>query len=318
MKKLSALKRTRTAAKKTKKPTQNISFSQAILLVVVLALTALGACCFYWYNSVFTNTDRVFDDMLNKSMQTTSIYRNVYQESGRNTVEQSIYTGFSPKTVAESTTKLEDNSTRNKTQVTTQTIGTPKEDYIRYTSIDIGGKQLNGLDQVLGVWGTRQSNEETGASVSFLSDALFVVVPFGNLNEQQRAAMTKEIKDTQLYKIKDATTDFSNGRPTAEYTVSINPQSLIKVLVKYIEITGQPTNAQLDAQAYQQAQAIDARFEIDLLSRHLKTVTFEEAGRTETYQGYNVFRTIESPTKTISIDELQQRLQVLEQQQQAQ
>lgn len=315
MKKLSALKRTRSTVKKTKKPAKNISFNQAILLIVVLALATLSVSGFYWYKNVFSDTDRVFDDMLNKSMQTTSIYRNVYQESGRNTIEQSIYTGFSPKTVAESTTKLEDNSTRNKTQVTTQTIGTPKEDFIRYTAIDIGGKQLNGLDQILGVWGSRQSNDETGDSVSFLSDALFVVVPFGNLNEQQRAVMTKEIKDTQLYKIKEAKTDFSSGRPTAEYTVSINPQSLIKVLVKYIEITGQPTNAQLDAQAYQQAQAIDARFEIDLMSRHLKSVTFEDAGRTETYQGYNVFRTVESPTKTISIDELQQRLQVLEQQQ---
>jgi hypothetical protein len=252
--------------------------------------------------------------MVDKSLQTSSVQRTISQESGRSTVDQAVHLGFTPRVVTQSVTDLQETNQTGKTTVTTENIGTDNADYVRYTAIDIGGSKNINTGNVLNVWGKRQGNAQTGQSTSFLSDALFVAVPFGNLNASQREQVKEEINKTKLYDIQEAKVEFVNGRPVANYTLNLEPQALIRVLGKYVQVTGVGRSADLDPAAYEGAAKIPVKLQVDVLSRHLVSSEFAGSGRTEKYTAYNARRDVQIPSQTIGIDELQKRLTVIEQQ----
>jgi len=292
-------------------------FKQAVGLAIVASLALFGASGYYWYKYVFIDTDRILSDMLDKSMQTTSLYRNIAQEGNGSNVDQDIYASFTPQLFAQSQTTLQESSGKGKTSVDTETIGTEKSDYVRYTSIAIANnKAAEGkkYEDIINQWAKRDENLEEGQSLTFLNDSLFVVVPFGNLNSDQRQKVKNEIIKTKLYDVVAVKTHFLNGRPVATYSIKMNPQSLVKVLAKYVEVTGIGKSAQLDPAQYEGAEALGVVMEVDMLSRHVSQVQLTASGRTESYYGYNVSREINLPKQTIPVDELQTRLTKLESQ----
>ncbi len=284
------------------------------LIVATLALFAMSGL--YWYRNVLTNPDRLLGDMLNKSLQTESLFRSVSQGTGRNSVSQDVYVAFSPKTISKSVSELKESSQAGNTTVVTETLGTKTTDFVRYTGIDVQGNNPNqDFKSVLNVWGKKDSDPEQGTRPTFLSEALFLVVPFGNLNPDQRSQLKNEIDRVNLYHYTKSTLDFENGRPIARYDMEIDPQSLITVLRKYVELTGVGNPQDLDPAAYEGAQAVRVEMKVDILSRHLKAVNFTDSDRRETYAGYNVPKEISLPNETITIDELQTKLQAVEPQQ---
>lgn len=298
----------------SKKP----SFAVSIALLVIASIAMLGSSGYYWYTSVLTNPDRILSDMLDKSLQTTSVQRTISQENNQTNVEQDIFLAFTPEVYARSLTNLEETSSIGVSKVTTETIGTADTDYVRYNSIDVATRQntaKQNFDNVLNVWGKREGNPETGQSTSFLNDALFVAVPFGNLNTEQRKELKAEIAKTQLYTIRETKTEFIDARPVITYTMDIKPQALITVLAKYVELTGVGSSAQLDPAQYEGAPSTPIKIQVDLLSRHVNEVSFDSSGRTEFYGAYGGVRDTQYPTETIDVDELQTRLTEVEQKQ---
>lgn len=292
-----------------------LTFKQTVSLLIIAALALFAGSSYYWYKNVLTDPDRILSGMLDKSLQTTSVQRIVSQKGGQSTVNQSVYAAFSPKTVSQSITELEESSAAGKTKVTTETLGTKEVDYVRYKAIEIPSGKTDNLDKILGVWGKKGGDPEAGQSASFLNDALLVAVPFGNLNNGQRNEIKKEINRVKLYDYSKTETEFKNGRPVITYTTSVDPKSLVEVLSKYVEVTNVGTSAALDPANYEGAEKIQVQIEVDVLSRHLRSIKFEGSDRLETYRGYNQKRSVEIPKQTIGVEELQSRLQVLEQQQ---
>jgi hypothetical protein len=290
-----------------------------IILATIILLAASG---YYWYKNIFSDPQRVMSDMLDKSMQTSSIYRGINQNSASSTVNQTVFVGFSPQFVSDQKTFLEENSSVGRTRVSTESIGTPTKDFIQYTNIDVRGSNAasaqSSFADVINKWGKRESNPESGEQAAFLNDALFVVVPFGSLNADQRRQVRTEIAATKLYNVTKSSRATESGRPVMNMTVEVNPQSLVKVLAKYVEVTGVGKEAQLDPSQYEGVPAIQMNMQIDMLSRHLRSLTYSDSQRQETYFGYNAARIISEPNDTISIDELQTRLQKVEQALQAQ
>lgn len=309
---------TRSGAKikntNTQKSGTKLSFGQSIFLMVAAGIGLLGVSGWYWYQSVFTDPQRIISDMLDKSMQTSSVYRTVTQVGDDNRVNQLVYLQFTPDTTAQSITKLEEQGSDGAvTSVTTETIGTANADFVRYSAVNISGKNAGqNFESVLNTWGKRENDPETGQQVSFLNDALFVVVPFGNLNSQQRSELKQEIRDVKLYEKSQFTTDFSNGRPTASYDVSLEPRALVQVLAKYVKLTGAGAIAELNPEQYEGAPPIQVKLEIDMLSRHINSIAFSGSGRLETYKGYNAKREVSLPAQSISVNELQERLNKVE------
>lgn len=304
-----------SAASATAPTARGLSFGQSIFLLVLLTLGLLAITGRYWYQNVFTNPDRVMSDVLDKSLQTTSVYRTVEQKGNQNQIEQSLYLSFSPKVAAQSVTHLEERGAAGNSSVVTQTIGTTDTDYVRYESIDVSSRNTpkQNFDNIVNVWGKRQQSAESAQPVSFLNDALFVAVPFGNLDTNQRQQIKDEITKVDLYKTTKTETQVINGRPTMTYSVSISPKALVQVLAKYVAVTGVGSAQELDPDQYEGTQATDITIQVDLLSRHINKIEFGDSGRTETYGGYNLERNVDLPTETIEIDELQRRLSEIEQ-----
>lgn len=291
-----------------------LTFSQGVILLVIATIALFGVSGYYWYKAVLTDPERLLSDMVDKSLQTSGMYRTVTQESSQSNMSQATYTGFSPKFAAQANTKLSELSLAGQTNVETETIGTKTADYVTYKGITVNqNSDLKGLSDVIGVWGKNESKPEAGLPVSFLNEALFVAVPFGNLNADQRRQVKEVVDQTQLYKIDSTKLEYHNGRPVMQYSIKLDPQNLVRVLAKYAEVTNAIDRAQLDPAAYEGSQAVDLKFEVDVLSRHLKSIEFVSAGRTERYSGYNARHGIVLPEKTIGVDELQTRLQNVEQ-----
>lgn len=299
------------AAVKTGK---GLSFGQSIFLLVVAGLALLAVSGRYWYQNVFTDPDRVMSDVLDKSLQTTSVYRTVEQKGTQNQVGQSLYLAFSPDVAARSVTRLQESGANGNSSVVTETIGTKNTDYVRYDSIDISSRNTpkQSFDNIVNVWGKRQQSPDSQQPVSFLNDALFVAVPFGNLDKDQRRVIKDEISKVNLYKTSKTETQYINSRPTMTYTVDISPKALVQVLAKYVLVTGVGNAGELDPEQYEGAPATQITIQVDLLSRHVNKIEFGESGRTETYGGYNIEQFVKLPAETIEIDELQNRLSEIE------
>lgn len=286
-----------------------------MVLTLFAGLALFGFSGWYLYSNVWTNPDRLLSDMIEKSIQTPSVERVVSQKSQQSSVNQVVYLSFAPTLAVHSSTTLEEVARVGEaTSVVTETIGTVDRDYVRYTEINVPQKQgqKDDFSDITGQWGKREKNEEKSEQVTFLDEALFSIVPFGNLNDEQRLALLAEIQNADPYKYDRAERQFQDGRPIMVYSMNINTQSLVRVLAKYVELTGAGDASQLDPEQYENAPPLRVTFAIDIMSRHLRQIDFGGTGRTEEYAAYGLKREIKLPEQTIAVDELQSRLQKLQ------
>lgn len=279
----------------------------------MFTILAASLVAYYWYVRVLTNPDRILTGMVDKSLRTSAIDRTISQEQGDTSLNQTTRVSFTPQLLSRSDAILTERTSLGKTTIRTESIGTKDTDYVRYTNVEIENpnNQRNFKD-VLGLWGKRQTDLEKGQQASFFDTAMFMAVPFGNLNDSQRKAVQDEISRVNLYQYKQAKLDFDDGRPTMRYTLALNPQSLVQVLAKYAEVTGVGNKTELDPAQYEGALPISIKLDVDVLSRHIKVIDFGSTGRTETYHTYSGQAQTQIPTQTIGVDELQQRLTKIE------
>jgi hypothetical protein len=289
------------------------NFKVGLSLVVVLAVIMTGGVLTYWYKQVLTNPDRILSGMLEKSLRTTSVERTITQEQGDTNLHQITRVSYSPQLISRADATLSENTSLGKTVVKTQSIGTSNTDYIKYTGIDIQNpNNQRNFDNVIGEWGKRETNLEQGQQASFLDTAMFMAVPFGNLNDDQKRVVLDQIKKVDLYNYTEAKIDYDDGRPTMRYKILLNPQSLVRVLAEYAKVTGVGDASQLDPAQYEGAAPLAIQIDVDVLSRHVKVIDFGGSGRIETYSAYNVQNSISIPEKTVDVNELQTRLSNIE------
>ncbi len=197
---------------------------------------------------------------------------------------------------------------RQRSKVSTLAIGLRDVDYVQYQDISIpasaGGK--SDYSKALGTWAKR--DEQTGGT-QFLNEALFSFIPFGNLSSEARSEMLQTMKQSKTYKITASDISYQSGRPVMTATIAIKPKGLIQVLRQYAEITGVGDVSQLDPSQYEKAGDVSMDIKIDILSRHLTQLKFGDQARVETYAGYGLNTRIVEPNKTVTIEELQSRLQ---------
>jgi hypothetical protein len=313
------LVKTRTFAR-IKKPTvsqlkKKPEFKQkhAIIGAIIIALILIGFSGWLWWTKILINPDRVLDDALAKSLQINSVSRTVTQGDANSNVNQTAYLSFfAPTITAESTSKLTQKASQRKdVSVTTQTIGTNQADYVRYASVD-GAENLPGAEvfqKVVGTWAKREENSAAKDSLTFLNESLFSIVVFGNIDNDARAHLLKMMSDKKLYHYTSVSRTVDNYRPVFVYDMTIKPADLIDVLAEYAKITGAVKADQFNAADYVNAPAIPIKLTIDIASRNVLKIDYASTARTEVYSGHNLYRQINFPTDTISVDELQKRLQ---------
>ncbi len=290
-----------------------ISFRQAAGGLLVLSIALLGISGWFWWSGVVMNSDRAFNDMLSRSLQTDSVTRQVAQNNAQGSVDQLVRLDLSPTPTAQTVTKVKQPGPKGPSLVTTETIGTQQQDYIRYRSISSPSvANADDVKKVVGTWGTREAGT---APATFFDEAVIGLVPFGNLNSADRQAIRKLQNNQNVYSYTKVDRARQNGRPVFIYKVSIGPQALIASLAEYSKLTGLGDSSQLDPKdkAYANMPPLKVDMTVDALSRQLTRIKYSDSARAENYSGTGLKTPITKPSQTIPIAELQKRLQSLQQ-----
>ncbi len=311
-----AVTKAKVSNKRLQRGIPGLSFRQIISAVLVLSIGMLGVSGWFWWQSIFTDPDRILAGMLTRSLQTGSVTRNIVEEDQTNFLDQSVRLHLSPTPTAQTVTTVAQRDQSGINKVTTETIGTNREDYARYQSIEspATGLDRNALGNIVNVWSKLDS---TGQDPIFLNEALFVrspfLVPYGNLKKADRQAILNIMKDKNVYSYSKAEKKNQNGRQVMVYDMSIATQGLVEALAAYARLSGLGEQAQLDPKAYADAPPLKVQMTIDILSRDLVSLRYADSGKVEKYQSHGLRTGVPLPPQSIDFSELQKRVEGLQQ-----
>lgn len=308
-----------TGMPKTKKKPVAPTVSQIIKACVVVAVAIFVGFGWLWWHRVYNNPQRAFWGMLRNSLNTTNVTRHVTQTSQDGSLEQIIQLNLGSPTTVRSATTLKQPSMNGNNTVRTENIGTPTTDYARYVSIDTkelspNGRPLN-FSGVLNVWGKSEPDPNNpDSNGQLLSQTVFGLVPFGRLSSNDRLQLLKIMSDQNVYSVdyKSVTAKRENGRAVYVYNVTIKPDAYMIMLKQFAQDLGMNQLASVDPSQYAGSQAQTFTFTIDKLSRQLLDIGYADGSRSEAYSGFGLQIPVKLPQKTISITDLQNRLQQLQ------
>jgi len=283
--------------------------TRILLVVVLVVLAILGLNS--WYKTIYSDPRRVFNAMLENSLRTGSITKQVVQNSEEQTLDQTVRLQLGAKHVAQGMTNLSQKGLASAT-VMTESLGTPTSDFVRYKSIDTDQKNEAGqpldFSQILGVWGKSEVTDTTSGEL--YNESVLGVIPFGNLSASDRKELLNIAKELDVYKVEYETVNRGdiNGRPAYEYTVKVLPEAYVTLLKEYAKRVGLTHLEDINPANYANADSIEFKVSVDVRTRRLAGITYD-SGREEYYSAYGTRPNVELPTETVPIEELQSRLQ---------
>ncbi len=286
--------------------------TRILWVAVILAVVLFGLNA--WYKSIYSDPRAVFNAMLENSLRTESVTKEVVQNTDDQTLEQIIRLQAGEKHQAQSVTNLSQQGTASAT-VVTESIGTPTSDYVRYRSISTEQKSEAGNDldftNILGIWGKTDIEDKTSGEL--YNESALGIIPFANLSKVDRKKVLDLASDMNVYRVEfqNVRKGTVNGRSTYEYTVKVLPEAYVAMLQEYARAAGLTHLENINPANYASADAIEFKVTVDILSRRLSSVTYE-TGRQEYYLSYGNQVQTDIPTETVTIEELQQRLQEVE------
>lgn len=265
-----------------------------------------------WWSLIITSKSRVFYSMLKGNLSNFGATKISKQMAPNGTTTQIAQAQFGGRNLVDITTDIDQDTVDGAVEVTTQTLSTPTEDFVRYKQIDIPqtkDKQAD-LSPLIGKWGRTSSLEGGGAA---FSEATYGVILAGNLPKNDRDELFDMMKGKEVYK-----TDFSktkkeklDGRDVYVYEVEVNVQEYAKLLKKYDEVLGLNRMEQLAPEQYKDEQPIKITLTVDLLSRQLVRVKYIGGDQEESLKSQGIRGTTNLPTDAITRTELEGKLQEL-------
>ncbi|CAN5665101.1 hypothetical protein BH23PAT1_BH23PAT1_4330 [soil metagenome] len=282
------------------------------IMLVFMGLLVLFAAATAKLLHQRSNPNLVFMNMLENNFRTVSVTRSSDQATGDQNVSQKtqLITGDLPtakgRTVLLSTGEVT-------ARVVTENLGTPYADYVRYTDIDTNqtnaqGQQVD-YSAVVGTWGVSEQEGQPGVTGELYNEMTLGLIPFANLDYESRAKVMDTIREHGVYNIVGDTQKVERqGRPAYQYRVSVEPAAYIELLITLGQEMGLAQLADLDSEAYREAQPLEFTLTADIVSQRLVTIAYED-GRVERYGSYGVKSHIVPPEDTIPIQELQMRIQ---------
>lgn len=286
------------------------------MITIYLAVAMLGFSTWSWWQYAYSSPNRVFWDMVDNSLSTNSFSKKVVQDDSQQGIVQLTQSQLAPKQLINSQTTIRQAGPPT-AEVVTQSLGTPRDDYVRYTKVQTSQKSTTGKDldfaSLLNQWGKSQQQSEA-TSGQLYNETTLSVIPFGNLTAQQRQKMVKLMKDTNVYTYSLSRKDQkSAGRNSYTYKVDINPQAYIGMLKEYGRMVGLTQLEAVDASQYAQAQPVSVDLTVDGWSHQLTAISFGGGSRVEHITAYGALTKLEGePSKTIPVEELQAKLQAVQ------
>ncbi len=297
------------------KPT--ISKTPSVRFIILIAAILLVSALWAWFRLVYSRPSAVFNHMLSSMLASPGLSKEISQTQDSQKVDQNVQLTTMPEQRVHSTSVLHQGADGS-TVITTESVGTIAADYVRYTDIQTsqktaGGKEFN-FASVLGIWGKAAANDPDSGGAQLFNQTSLGVIPAGNLNAVQRRQLMRQIEQDQVY-----TTDYSSvkreivaGRPQYTYDVTIKPAAYVAMLKTFAHDIGVTELETVDPAQYQDTAPLRFTMTIDVWSGQLQKINYTDSGRSETYGSYGARLQINPPNATLTVQELQSRLQQIQ------
>lgn len=280
-----------------------------ILLLLVLWLQ---------WHFIRSNPDRTFYGAIENSLKTRSVSKEVIQTAPGQELKQGVEASLDPHHTARSHTTITEQG-QNQTVVQTESIGTPKEDYVRYTEIKTSQKGASGnaldFSKLLHIWGKTESPDKKQTTGELYGESVLGVVPFGDLSAKERGQLMDFIKTNKVFQFDEAKVkrQIKDKRPVYTYDAAVSPEAYVGMLKQFASATGLTQLENVDPSGYRDAQPITVQITVDVWSRQVTGIRYGEGERVEQVGSHGVVHgDIEVPDKVIPVQELQERLQAIQ------
>jgi len=282
-------------------------FAGGVLLLIVSG--------FIWWFGIYTNPYNVYWGMLSNSLATPSVTKHVVDKSSSTGLDQYVGQQFGTNTLAYGRTTL----TSATSTVKTESIGTIKDDYVRYTSIqtkqkDKQGKEFN-FSNVLGRWGHAAAANvpaQSGSATPFFIQTMLGLgggnlIPMANLAPAQRQNLLNQLHQNVVFStsFNDVKKGKLYGRPVYTYAVDVEPVAYVGLEKAFATDLGIKTLDSIDPNNYQGQQAVKVQLTVDTRSHNLVQVKYIGTEHQEIYSSYGVPINQKLPKATISSQALQ-------------
>lgn len=313
-------KQVTTKIKKPRSTAAKPLFSSAALKAAAISgVVILGVGVVLWWQFVYTDEQLVFEGMLEETLNTRSVTKTVSQETGNQSLQQTNRLQFGANTAVVGRTRIEQTG-EAAAKVVTEEVGTPDRDYVRYTTIetterDNENQELDFQD-VLGVWGVSEAMPGQPSQGESFGEAMLGVIPFANVPASERQEILALALEGGAYKVDylGMTSETENGRPVYTYPVLLQPEPYIDYLKAVASASGIDHLDQLNSADFRGVPEIRFTVRVDVISR--QPIEFRFAGdtdREEAIENFGIIRPIDIPTAAIPAQELQQRIQSIQQ-----
>lgn len=272
-----------------------------LLSLALLVLSAAG----YW-KYIVNDPDRIFEGMLKNSLQTKSVTKIVEEESEGSKSKQTIAVKFAPSLGVVSKYDLSRENGDQKIATQTSVIGLKNADFIKYNSIVSDQVSEAKKREIEGVW-AKVGGESEGQKPSVYNDALFSVILFGDLGDNEANEVIKQLIDKDVYSIEKYSTGFSGGRLVSNISVNVKPKNLVEAMKYYGDKTGYVDTDQLDLEGLNN-EPITLDLTVDLVSRQTTKISYSGGQRVEQYGAYGQYDKITVPQNAIPFSELSRKL----------
>lgn len=284
----------------------------AVTLAVVLAIVS----GYLAYSRIYLTNERRFWRSISNNLSLYSVTRTTENGgTGNKSIEQTRFSfGANPQQ-----NKISSISAKNATtesNVTTQTITTPKTQYVKYLEIFSTEKKQDGstydFSSIKNIWAKQDEQSSAEAAdqqrLTF-EQSLITLAPFGNLTASAKRQVMSELFKSGAYQVdyKRATHSVIDNEKFITYSVKVQTKKYVTVLQNFLTVAGYGSFPPLQASNYPENARLNAEFIVKERDNSLAAISYN--GSTEKYSGFGVLRQADLPKNTISTTELQAKLQ---------
>jgi hypothetical protein len=292
--------------------------SRLVRLTILTGVIIFAVSGWAWWTKIHNNPTRVFWAMFDNSLSTTSVTTHVNQASQGQTIDRYAVIHFGTQNAARSLQTREQVDGTTTSTVAQETIGTTDADYLRFPYISTGlasasGKPID-YSSVEGVWAkTDAATAGNKAAIQNFDQAVLGTVPFANFSAAERKILVKYIRDDRVYMLDPSKVIKKQlgGKQVYEYTLEVNAKQYFTMLQEFAAQLGVGPVSGLDPSQYDTASPLSVQFTIDVVSRQLVKIHYNDSGQDETFDSYGVRTPITLPASTIPLTALQKRIQSL-------
>jgi hypothetical protein len=253
--------------------------------------------------------------MLVNNLSTDSVTKHQMSNNEKGAADQSIEVQFGKIQAARWLVTIKQ---KDGTKITTESIGTPKTGYVRYTDIETRKKAKDGtpydFSSIINVWG-KSDKKHTSLNQLFSQAVIDIqnapLPPIGKLDASERQNLLGFMNEHDVFtvdtnNIKHKTID---GRQMYVYTVKVKLQPYFEAIQQFAKSMGLHDLDQVDTSSYKNTPPATLELTVDPETSQLVQASYPDAGYTENYSKWGQTEQIKTPQKTIPVDTLEKRLQ---------